>query len=914
MPESTNLPLRSATTSDWVGTKTRLRLGIAPRLGFAFFAVIVLAIVANLIAEHGTSIIETSHQRAEDARRVPGVDGVLKGRGVSGASSPQAEADAFVAALADADRVVRDRVSRNGIEATVAVDRALRSLVEGIATYPLAEGTGDSAQRRELSHLAGTYRGEAAVAIHLADTRRDLFEAYGQRLAAIDMALKGAIDRSWKIFGRVVAREYLIDLSRCLEDIQRQSGPMIASAVGGSRPSTAIVASEARFDALLRSNASSLRRSQGDAWEAELRAGFDDLVAERASVVVASEHLQQALGRLAGDRNDLLSWVRSHALAIGRSPATSQPGTATSIAATTSLSAPESGPTPPRRPAASAREWVAWITALVLVSMLVTTVSTILSIVRPVRRLVEGTRRLSAGGPVQVARGGIRELDVLAVAFNDMARQVAAAHVTAHAHQAQLEATVQERTRALQHLADHDPLTELPNRRLLIVRLTQALAEAAKAGLRVGVYLLDIDNFKNLNDSMGHGFGDRALQGVAERLRESARQVGFAARLGGDEFAIVYLAAPSAAAIAEAGATACRSFQRPLDVNDRQIKISMSIGVSVYPDDEQSADALLRAADAALFRAKALGRSQLRMFTPDLLEAAVAKFTTEQGLRRAVDLGELELVFQPEVSLRSRTPTLVEALLRWRTPAGELLAPGDFLGVAEESGLILDISDWVLRTAIGEAAAWYHGAWPNVRVAINVSPRQLFDTRFVDRVCDLLHHHRLPPSCIELELTENVLQTGPATIDILRQLHANGITIALDDFGTGYSSLSSLELLPLSRVKLDRSLIASVDTSDVSRAIAGAIIDLCGNLDLEVTAEGIERPEQLAMLSGYSRMHVQGYLLSRPVASADLIPVLNGLPSHVRALLAGQLRAQARHSEQEDAPPGRRRSATEASG
>ena len=891
MPESDAMPGRRAATSDLVGDAPAFRLGIAPRLGFAFLAVTVLAIVANLIAEHGTTIIETRRLGTEAtrlyfptpaAREIP--DRLL-----------------FIAAVAEADRAVRERVAANSPDSTVAVDRALRALAEATATYPLATVRANGAERRGLSRLAGAYRGEGAAAIRLADSRRGLIEAYLRRLAALDSALKSAVDRSWKIFGRVVAREFLIDLNRCLDTIRGNSGALTAAVAGDAQAPAALVESEGEFDALLRTNSQSLRRSQGAAWQTQVRADFDELVTQRAAVMDATDQFKAALARLTRARGDLLSFAQLHTASVAPVPLAS---TATGSAP---VSVPMAEPASTRQDApsvatlagASAREWVAWITALVLTAMFITTVSTILSIVRPVRRLVEAARRLSAGDDVRVVRGGIRELDVLAVAFNDMARQLAAAQVAAHAHQEELEATVQQRTGALQHLAEHDSLTQLPNRRLLIARLTQALTEATKAGRRVGVYFLDIDNFKNLNDSMGHGFGDRVLQGVSERLRESATSFGFAARLGGDEFTLVYLAAPSTAAIAEAGAAVCRAFHDPLLVGERQVKISVSVGISVYPDHEHTADALLRAADAALFRAKELGRSQLRMFTPDLLEAAVSKFSIEQGLRRAVDLGEFELLFQPEVSLQSRTPTLVEALLRWRTPDGRLLAPGEFLGVAEESGLILDISDWVLRTAVQAAAVWHHGAWPEVRVAINVSSRQMLDTQFVDRVCELLREHRLPPGCIELELTENVLQTGSTTIDALRQLRSHGVAIALDDFGTGYSSLSSLELLPLSRVKLDRSLIASIDSSAVSRAIAGAIIALCSNLDLDVTAEGVERPEQLAMLVGNRRIHVQGFLFSPPTSADQLLAELESLPGRVRSLLASCLQAEARGSEPE---------------
>jgi diguanylate cyclase (GGDEF)-like protein len=533
----------------------------------------------------------------------------------------------------------------------------------------------------------------------------------------------------------------------------------------------------------------------------------------------------------------------------------------------------------------TARHWVTWITVAVLACILAITISTIASIVRPVRRLIQATRLLSEGGDVTVARGGIKELDNLAVAFNEMAAQLGSARAAVRAHQGTLEKRVHERTQELQHQAEHDSLTQLPNRRLLLERLNAELQRATESELRVGVFFIDLDNFKNINDGMGHEIGDLVLLSVSQRLSETASSFGFAARLGGDEFTILYPGAPSVEAIAEMGGVILRAFQRPLTVGGRQLTMSASVGASIFPDHAGEAETLLRAADAALFRAKALGRSQLHMFSPDLVEAAHTKFVVEQGLRRALDHGEFELVYQPEVELQTLEPTLVEALLRWRTPDGRLLTPDAFLSIAEESGLITDLSDWVLRTAIGAAASWYHGEWPGARVAINVSPRQLFDARFVSRIEELLRQHNLPPQCIEIELTENVLQTGATTIDALRRVRACGIAIALDDFGTGYSSFASLEVLPLTRVKLDRSLIASIDTNPPSRAIATSIIGLCRNLGFEITAEGVERPEQLAMLLEEGATHIQGYLLCRPVARDDVMAELSALRGRLESIL-----------------------------
>jgi diguanylate cyclase (GGDEF)-like protein len=534
----------------------------------------------------------------------------------------------------------------------------------------------------------------------------------------------------------------------------------------------------------------------------------------------------------------------------------------------------------------SRRVLVAWLSAGVLLLVVYISAATALSIVRPVRRLLRATARIAKGeSAVTVPRGGIRELDTLALAFNDMAAQLAVAQEAARGQQHLLEAKVAERTLQLQELAQLDPLTRLANRRHFFELLNAAIEKATRENRLVGVFFLDIDNFKNMNDSLGHEFGDRVLQTIARRLSESTHSFGFAARLGGDEFTVAYESASSIEDIRIAGLQLVQAFQEPILLDGRDLIVSVSAGASVYPDHAQNVEALLRAADAALYEAKAIGRSQLALFKPALLEAATARFTTEQGLRRAIDRGEFELAYQPEVNLQTCEIEVVEALLRWRLPDGRYASPGEFLAVAEGSGLILQINDWVIRRAIETAAHWHHGAWPSARVAINVSSRQLFDNSFVEQVQTLLAQHKLPPSCIEIELTENVLQTGSTTIASLHRLRAQGIAIALDDFGTGFSSLTSLEQLPLSRIKLDRSLIASIDTSARSAAIARAIIQLCQGLGLSVTAEGIERPEQLAPLVGYAGLHAQGYLLARPQHPDQLLQVMATLPTLTRALV-----------------------------
>ena len=523
------------------------------------------------------------------------------------------------------------------------------------------------------------------------------------------------------------------------------------------------------------------------------------------------------------------------------------------------------------------------MSAVVLVVLLYLCIATIFSIVRPVRRLLAATNRLARGENARVvASGGIRELDTLTAAFNSMAQQLAVARDAARDAQQRLEAKVEERTRQLQELAEQDPLTGIANRRQLFGALNEALDRARVSGERIGVFFLDIDNFKTLNDSMGHPYGDRVLIAIARRLGAIAQDRGFAARLGGDEFTLVQQGAADADGILAFGTSIVRAFDTPLQVDDREVIVSVSVGASVFPDHERDAEALLRAADAALFRAKALGRSQLATFTPELLVTASAKFAIEQRLRRAIQGDEFELFYQPLINTETLDVALVEALIRWRMPDGSFRSPDEFLAVAEESGLIVEISDWVLRTAICTAARWHRGAWPNARVAINVSPRQFLDYRFVSRLEELLREYDLPARCLELELTESVLQTGAHTIKTLDQLRSIGVAIALDDFGTGYSSLASLQRLPLTRVKLDRSLIAGIDDSARSASIARATIALCRGLGLEVTAEGVERVEQLAMLLPHRAISLQGYLFSRPVSASDLLPLLSACPLTAR--------------------------------
>jgi diguanylate cyclase (GGDEF)-like protein len=623
-------------------------------------------------------------------------------------------------------------------------------------------------------------------------------------------------------------------LSADFEALHRQNGAFSSAEYGDTVEMTALSKAEEAVRKDLDDDQKSLRRAGGDAWYDGVRADVASLSALRGSIAQSNEAFERR-------RHDYSKQItRLKRLIPGRveSPQVIMAG-ATKPTAAAAIAAPRPSPEAPVSPivdtqsvvsempgAQTRRLELASISAAVLMLLAYIAVG----IVRPVRRLAE-------------------------------------------------------RTRQLQELAERDPLTGLPNRRELFILLNTAIERSLAAGTQVGVFFLDIDNFKYINDSMGHAFGDRVLVSFAQRLQATTESFGFAARLGGDEFTVVFDRAQTNDDIRAAGMNIVQAFQKPLTVDNRDLIVSVSVGASIYPDHEKDSEALLKAADAALFRAKVMGRSQLSVFTPELLQAAAAKFTTEQGLRRAIERGEFELVFQPEISVETLETALVEALIRWRMPDGSLTLPGQFLAIAEESGLIMEISDWVLHSAIEAAAHWHHGAWPEVRVSINVTPRQLFDPGFVDRFRDLLRTHRLPSRCIEIELTESVLQTGAPTIDALKRLRAHGVAIALDDFGAGYSSFASLEQLPLTRIKLDRSLIAGIDNSPRSAAIAHAIIAMCQGLGLDITAEGIERPEQFAMLLKHRGMYLQGYLLARPTSRDELIPSMVQVAERAQELM-----------------------------
>jgi diguanylate cyclase (GGDEF)-like protein len=869
-----------------------MALGITDRLMLSFAAVAVLAATANFIAEDGVEVIRTRHLDRGLISAPPTIDGnraaLRDAAAVSkAATDPQGVNGALLAAAIERyQRAVEVRAAVDS-PAAIGEERAAAQKLESASEGVQQTADLPDPPRGHRRQALQTYEAAGRNSIRLADARRAALQEMAGSADAMDRQLKTSLDGAWKIFGRVLARQSLMQLRSELDDIRR----------GIARSAMAVVtAGETAFAATLNGNAAAFSRAEGGRWIGELRENSRKLAALVESITKLDAEAQDTAAKFENARGRLWNAIpRRTSLDAQPQPQPqprpqSQPARNAAAPAQLPIASPviDTIITTSTAVADRDRRLVGWITAAVLAVILTISVWTVRSIVIPVRRMTRATKKIADGEVnVRVPGGGLKELDTLSQAFNAMAAELAEARNMARDYQQRLEEKVELRTRQLQHLAEHDSLTHLPNRRQIFVLLNHALERAAKNRRHVAVFFLDIDNFKNLNDSMGHAFGDQVLACVGQRLKETAQAFGFAGRLGGDEFTAVYEDAASAADLLEAGRRLVETFDRPLSIEGREVVVRASVGASLYPDHGHRAEDLLSAADAALFRAKAMGRNQLALFTPELLETAARKFTIEQCLRRAIEHDEFDLVYQPQVSLDSLDMVLVESLVRWRLPDGRQAPPAEFLAVTEESGLIMDLGNWILRKAIKVASDWHHGEWPDARIAINVSPRQLMDRRFADLVLELLAEYRLPARCIELELTESVLQTGPATIESLHHLRSHDIAIALDDFGTGYSSLASLENLPLSRIKLDRSLIAGIDRNPRSAAIAASLIGLCKGLGLEVTAEGVERPEQFAALAHHRSIHLQGYLISKPVAADEVLSAKRLVPRTMQDLLLG---------------------------
>ena len=422
------------------------------------------------------------------------------------------------------------------------------------------------------------------------------------------------------------------------------------------------------------------------------------------------------------------------------------------------------------------------------------------------------------------------------------------------------------------HLALHDTLTGLPNRAFLAHRLTQALAEGRRNGTMLAMLCLDLDRFKQVNDTLGHPIGDALLRTVADRLRLCVRKCDTVVRLGGDEFAIIQAPlarAEDAAALAE---RIVKALSEPYELNGHQVVAGSSIGIALVPTDTDDPAHLLKMADLALYRAKKEGRGTFRMFEPGMDTKLQARRMLELDLRRAVMMQEFELHYQPIVDVLSGQVSALEALVRWRHPERGLVGPDEFIPLAEETGLIGPIGAWVLEQACADAAHWPS----NTRVAVNISAAQFKGSGLVPAVEHALAAAALTPERLELEITETALiSDAKVTLGVLRELRALGIQIAMDDFGTGYSSLGYLRSFPFDKIKIDRCFIQDIETSADCKAIVRAVTGLSSNLGIVTTAEGVETPAQLEQLLAEGCDQVQGYLFSRPVPAKDVAGILH---------------------------------------
>ena len=428
----------------------------------------------------------------------------------------------------------------------------------------------------------------------------------------------------------------------------------------------------------------------------------------------------------------------------------------------------------------------------------------------------------------------------------------------------------------LSYLARYDPLTGLINRFLFGDRLQSAIARAKRDENLVALMFLDLDDFKAVNDHYGHATGDGLLKQVAKRIVASVRETDSVARIGGDEFTVIL---ESAARLEDAGQVAAKildAVAEPYIVGNRELRVTASIGIAIYPFDADSSQALLRDADIAMYSAKANGSNTFQYFTPKLRQSASERLSLIDGLRRAVGTGDgLRLVYQPWIEIDSGTVAGVEALLRWEHPEMGMIPTERFIALAEETDLIVPLGLWVMNTACTQLKAWHSSSSGKFAVSINVSPRQLRRGNLAEVVEDTLQRTGLDPRWLKLELTERTLvedtETARRTLDRLRDL---GVAIAIDDFGTGYSSLSYLKSFPIDAIKIDREFVRDAVVDADTATVAKSMVSLAKKLDLQVIAEGVETRQQLDMVRDHGCTLIQGFYISRPLATDRVLPAL----------------------------------------
>jgi diguanylate cyclase (GGDEF)-like protein/PAS domain S-box-containing protein len=424
----------------------------------------------------------------------------------------------------------------------------------------------------------------------------------------------------------------------------------------------------------------------------------------------------------------------------------------------------------------------------------------------------------------------------------------------------------------IRRLAYMDSLTDLPNRELLKDHMELALSHAERFGEKVAVLLFDLDNFKQINDTLGHAMGDRLLQAVAKRLRSMVRSCETLARWGGDEFVLLQTDVRTEQEPARVAEKMLDLLSRePFLINQNEVYTTASIGISIFPQDGQDSDSLLKQADTAMYEAKRKGRNDYHFFSEQLAHKAGIRHRMEANLRRAVQQEEFSLVYQPQVDLGLGRTVGLEALVRWSPPGEEPVPPAQFIGVAEETGLIRPLGEWILRTACSQAASWQKAGNEPLRVAVNLSPQQLHQPNLVEIIEEILRDTALPPTLLELELTESVfMENLESAVTILSALRALGIRISIDDFGTGYSSLGYLKNLPIDRIKIAQDFVRDIPADQDDMAIIEATIAMARSLGLKIIAEGVENRQQLEFLMSRGCNEMQGYYFARPLAPKDI--------------------------------------------
>ena len=427
----------------------------------------------------------------------------------------------------------------------------------------------------------------------------------------------------------------------------------------------------------------------------------------------------------------------------------------------------------------------------------------------------------------------------------------------------------------IQHLAFHDALTGLPNRSLMQDRVSQAIGRAERSTKRFAVMFIDIDNFKNINDTLGHDVGDELLRQVATRLMDSVRTHDTIARQGGDEFIVLLDQLEGHQGATRVAQKILDALRLAFQVGGTDQHVSGSIGIALYPDDGRDPPTLLKNADTAMFHGKALGKNTYQFFTPQMNIAVKRRAAMESNLRAAVKNGDFTLVYQPQIDLNTGEIVAFEALVRWVSEDSGTMMPGEFIPLAEETGLINDIGKWVLEEACRQAVTWQRAGYPARRMAINLSARQLADKGFVELLVKILKETGLDPNSLELEITESqVMRQGEGSVMLLNEIASMGVHLAVDDFGTGYSSLSYLKRLPIGKLKIDQSFVRDITVDPNDTAIVVAIISMAKSLDLDIIAEGIETAGQLTLLRAKGCSVGQGFYFSVPMSADDLTPIL----------------------------------------